>query len=282
VRLCIRLAKTLIALARFHDLRYVQPGPTRRSAYSSEELFKIDQPPTSLNLYPPMILVGERAVDAGCPCVAARIRLAEGQDRVATKGIREVQLCHPFLRSSARFDEATLVSAGGPVPVVSLAERAVLGRLGDECLTVPRNKGAHAGGEGDRPGCGMVAGADSIQDMDLVRHGGIGRLFTGLYAPSTLGSFLRSFSFGHVRQLAAVAARLLVNLARQTPLLPDAAQIAHLDVNDTIRATYGYAKQGAGYGYSGVKGLNALLARAVLPERRAGDRGHPVRTIARC
>ena len=67
---------------------------------------------------------------------------------------------------------------------------------------------------------GMVAGADSIDDMALLRHGGMGRVFTGAYAPSTLGSFLRAFTFGHVRQLDAVASRFLTGLAgSQAPLL---------------------------------------------------------------
>ena len=101
--------------------------------------------------------------------------------------------------------------------------------------------------------------------MDLLRHGGMDRLFSDISAPSTLGSFLRSFAFGHVRQLDAVAARLVADLATRAPLLPDAGQIAYLDVDDTIRATYGYAKQGAGYGYSGVKGLNALIAALSTP-----------------
>ena len=82
-----------------------------------------------------------------------------------------------------------------------------------EHLTVPTDKGAHAGSKVAALVAGMVAGADSIEDMDLLRHGGMGRLFTGLYAPSTLGSFLRSFAFGHVRQLDAVAARLVADLA---------------------------------------------------------------------
>ena len=69
----------------------------------------------------------------------------------------------------------------------------------------------------------MVAGADWIADMDVLRHGGMGRLFTGVVAPSTLGTFLRGFGFGHVRQLDAVAARLLADLAAQTPVLPGAA-----------------------------------------------------------
>jgi hypothetical protein len=176
-----------------------------------------------------------------------------------------MQLSHRSSSLSARFDEAGLVSAGGLVPVLGLAERAGLRALAEQQLTVPTDKGAHAGSKVAGLVAGMVAGADSIEDMDLLRHGGMGRLFTGLYAPSTLGSFLRGFAFGHVRQLDAVAARLVVNLVGQTPLLPDAGQIAYLDVDDTIRATYGYAKQGAGYGYSGVKGLNALIAALSTP-----------------
>jgi len=112
---------------------------------------------------------------------------------------------------------------------------------------------------------GMVAGADSIDAMDLLRHGGMGRVLTAGRAPSTLGTFLRSFTFGHVRQLDAVASRLLVNLAGRSPLLVGADQVAFVDIDDTIKATYGHKKQGAGYGYSGVKGLNALLATCSTP-----------------
>ena len=112
---------------------------------------------------------------------------------------------------------------------------------------------------------GMVAGADSIDDMDLLRHGGTGRLFGGVRAPSTLGTFLRAFTFGHVRQLDSVASAMLTGLATRTPLLAGGDQVAYVDVDDTVKATYGYAKQGAGYGYSGVKGLNALIATMSTP-----------------
>jgi hypothetical protein len=60
---------------------------------------------------------------------------------------------------------------------------------------------------------GMLAGADSIDDMDLLRHGGMGRLFGGVRAPSTLGTFLRSFTHGHVQQLDKVSAGLLAGLS---------------------------------------------------------------------
>jgi hypothetical protein len=86
------------------------------------------------------------------------------------------------------------------------------------------------------------------------------RLFVGVRAPSTLGTFLRAFRFGHVGQLDAVAARLTAALARQAPIIATAAEVSFLDIDDTLRSTFGYAKQGAGYGYSGGKGLNALLA----------------------
>jgi hypothetical protein len=56
---------------------------------------------------------------------------------------------------------------------------------------------------------GIVAGTDSINDIALLRHGGMGRVFDAAWAPSTLGSFLRSFTFGHIRQLDAVAARVV-------------------------------------------------------------------------
>jgi hypothetical protein len=71
---------------------------------------------------------------------------------------------------------------------------------------------------------------------------------------------LRAFRFGHVRQLDAVAARLLAGLARHAPIISSSELVSYLDIDDTVRATFGYAKQGAGYGYTGVKGLNALLA----------------------
>jgi hypothetical protein len=75
-------------------------------------------------------------------------------------------------------------------------------------------------------------------------------------------TFLRTFTFGHVRQLDVVAAGLLTRLAAATPVLPDADRLVWVDIDDTVRQTCGYAKQGAGRGYTGVKGLNALLVVA--------------------
>jgi len=167
--------------------------------------------------------------------------------------------------STTVFDDPNLVSCAGLVPVLTLAERAGLHELLGEHLTLVGPGAANAPLKVTSLVAGMVAGADSIEDMDLPRHGAMSRLFSGVRAPSTLGTFLRSFTFGHVRQLDAVAARLLAGLAAVTPLLAGADQLAYLDIDDTVKPTYGYAKQGAGYGYSGVKGLNALLATVSTP-----------------
>ena len=163
---------------------------------------------------------------------------------------------------SAVFDEPNLVSSAGLVPVMALARKAELCELGDEHLSVPTDKGANAGLKLASLVAGMAAGADSIDDMALLRHGGMGKVFAGAYAPSTLGSFLRAFTFGHVRQADAVASRFLANLAENTALLGAGQDVGTVmvDIDDTIIEVHGYAKQGAAFGYSGIRGLNALLA----------------------
>jgi Transposase DDE domain group 1 len=166
---------------------------------------------------------------------------------------------------SAVFDDPNLVSCAGLAPVLALADRCGLHELVLDRVKLNVEGGAFAFVKVPALVAGMVAGADCIDDMDLLRHGGMGRLFAGVRAPSTLGTFLRCFTFGHVRQLDSVAAGLLANLATASPLLPGAGQVAYVDVDDTIRETHGYAKQGAGYGYSGVKGLNALIATVSTP-----------------
>jgi hypothetical protein len=131
-----------------------------------------------------------------------------------------MRLSHTLAATSAAFDDPNLVSAAGLVPAMALAQRAGLADLADEHLSVPTDKGANAGLKVTSLVAGMVAGADSIDDMALLRHGGMGRVFARAYAPSTLGSFLRAFTFGHVRQLDAVASRFLLALARLVGLGP--------------------------------------------------------------
>ena len=196
-----------------------------------------------------------------------------------------MQFKHAPAAVSAMFDDPNLVSAAGLVPMLRLARSAGLDQLSQSRLSVPTDKGANAGGKVMALVAGMLAGADSLDDMNLLRHGGTGRLFERTYAPSTLGSFLREFRFGHVRQLDAVASRVLVNLTGDAPLLQVSPhERVMVDIDDTIIEVHGYKKQGASFGYSGVRGLNALLATAststsapvVLAQRlRQGKTGSP-------
>ena len=177
-----------------------------------------------------------------------------------------MKLSHTLRATSAVFDDPNLVSSSGLVPALGLAESAGLRGLADQHLTVPTDRGANAGLKVASLVAGMVAGADSIDDMAVLRHGGMGRVFTHAYAPSTLGSFLRSFAFGHVRQLDAVASRFLTELAAVSPVTAGAGELAILDVDDTVVEVHGYAKQGAGFGYNQVRGLNALIATVSTPQ----------------
>ncbi|AWZ23079.1 transposase [Rhodococcus pyridinivorans] len=156
------------------------------------------------------------------------------------------------------FDDPNLVSAAGLVPVMRLAETAGLHELFGRHLSVdspnPAVKSASIV-------AGMLAGADSIDDLDVLRHGAMNRVFGGVRAPSTLGTYLRSFTHGHVQQLDAVATRLLDGLAAHIPgLIAGGDEIAFLDVDDTIGQVHGYGKQAAAFGYSRVRGLNAQVA----------------------
>src|SRR3954468_913490 len=140
-----------------------------------------------------------------------------------------MQLSHTRPVGGASFDEPNLVSSAGLVPLVALAEQAGLRRL-----TVPSDKGANAGRKVAALVGGMVAGADSIDDLGLLRSGGMWRIFDDCYAPSTLGQFLRAFRFGHVRQLDAVASRFLTGLAERRSLTEGIGEYAYLDLDDTI------------------------------------------------
>ncbi|MGI8522194.1 MAG: IS1380 family transposase [Nocardioides sp.] len=164
------------------------------------------------------------------------------------------------------FDDPNLIGAAGLVPAMLLAEAAGLHDLAAERLDVASpNVVAKTGSIV----AGMLAGADSIDDLDVLRHGGMDRVFTDLRAPSTLGTHLRAFTQGQIAQLDAVASRFLAGLVARVPGLiagaADSDGIAFVDVDDTIRQVHGYAKQGAAYGYSKVKGLNAQLAVVSTP-----------------
>ncbi|MCV7381762.1 IS1380 family transposase [Mycobacterium alsense] len=173
-----------------------------------------------------------------------------------------MQVSHRFAVESAVFDEDNLVSSAGLVPVMTLAQQTGLTRLLVEkvCISAPRIK---SGSANPAPKlttvvAGMCAGADCIDDIDVLRSGGMKTLFTGVYAPSTVGTLLREFTFGHARQLESVLREHLVALCRRVELLPGAAEQVYIDIDSLLRPVYGHAKQGASYGHTKIAGKQIL------------------------
>src|SRR5256886_15247954 len=153
-----------------------------------------------------------------------------------------MRLSHDPLRISASFDDPNLVSRGGLVPVMALAERAGLESLVRRRVTIAAKTGVYPE---VKVGClvaGMAAGADSIDDMGLLRHGAMPELFGGARAPSTLGSFLRAFTWGNVLQLEQVSRLLLAELARRAPLLPGKDTVAFTGIDSMQKRVYGHKK----------------------------------------
>jgi Transposase DDE domain group 1 len=183
-----------------------------------------------------------------------------------------VRLLHSLARTHASFDDPHLVSRAGLVPVAALAQRAGLAELVTEQVRPGGPCGVNAPVKIVCLVAGMIAGADSIDDMDLLRHGAMGELFGGIRAPSTLGSHLRSYTWGNVRQLEAANRQLLAELARRAPLLPGKDVLAFVDVDSMQKRVYGHRKQGAAFGHTKiqgksllVRGLNALAAVVSTP-----------------
>jgi hypothetical protein len=105
---------------------------------------------------------------------------------------------------------------------------------------------------------GMAAGADCIDDLDVIRAGGMSRLFGGVYACSPLGQLSREFTHGHALQLASAARGHLVNLVERSELLPGIDTQAYVDIDSLLRPVYGHAKQGASYGDTKLAGRQIL------------------------
>lgn len=164
------------------------------------------------------------------------------------------------------FDHPGLVSDAGLVPLMRLAHDAGLGWLADKHIRLGGSVGSNAGAKIGSIVAGMATGASTIDGLARIGHGGMPRLFTGTRAPSTLGSFLRWFSIGHVRQAQLVSRLILLNLVAGTPLLlPGVDQVAYVDIDAKIKQVRGTQKEGARYGYTHVRGLNYLLATLSTP-----------------
>jgi hypothetical protein len=182
-----------------------------------------------------------------------------------------VRLSHSLGKTRAVFDDPNLLTHAGLAPLMALAGRAGLPGL----LAGVRPGGPCGVNAGTKVACllgGMAAGADSIDDMDLLRDGAMQTLFDGVRAPSTLGSHLRSYTWGNVRQLDKAHRGFLAALAGDGRLLPGREALTFIDIDSTQKRVYGYEKEGAAFGHAKVagknllvKGLNALISVISTP-----------------
>ena len=171
-------------------------------------------------------------------------------------------LDHPD-RIQITFDDHRLVANAGLILPTTLARHLGLPQLVQECLDLGNAPGrANTGDKIMTLVASALAGGDCIDDADVLRTGGTARTLGGtVKAPSTLGTFLRSFRWGHVRQLDRVSRELLARAwaagagPGDTPLT--------IDLDSTICETYGLAKEGARHhSYTGQRGYHPLLAIA--------------------
>lgn len=173
-----------------------------------------------------------------------------------------MKLPHAWSTATPVFDDENLVSSAGLAPVMALAEQTGLPRLLQEKVRLESVRVASAGvnpaGKITTIIAGMAAGADSIDDLQVVRSGGMKRLFTGVYAPATLGQFLREFTHGHASQLASVMRAHLVALAKRTEVLAGIETQAYIDIDSLLRPVYGKTKQGASFGHTKIAGRQVL------------------------
>ncbi|HYU94460.1 MAG TPA: IS1380 family transposase [Actinomycetota bacterium] len=193
---------------------------------------------------------------------------------------------HGLDRCEITFDDDRAVANAGVVLSTTLAERLGLERLIDNTVDLGDRIGAA------RPGRkvmtlvqSMVLGGDCIDDADVLRSGATEAVLAHrAMAPSTLGTFLRSFTFGHVRQLDKVTAVALAR-AWASGAGPGDAPMT-IDVDSTVCEVHGYAKGGASYGHTRRLGYHPLLAtRAdtgeVLHVRQRTGKANTARGVVR-
>src|ERR1700710_2899054 len=159
------------------------------------------------------------------------------------------------------FDDERAVCDAGIMVVATLAERLGIEALARDGVRLRRDRAgaANAGRKVMALVYAVGLGADSIEDCDVLRAGRTGRLLGGwVPAPSTLGTFLRAFTFGHVRHLDALLGRF-VERAWQAGAGPGDGRLV-VDVDSFVGEVFGHAKHGAAFGYTGKRGYHPILA----------------------
>lgn len=185
---------------------------------------------------------------------------------------------HDLSRVTTTFDESNLVPNAGLLPAAVLAQRIDLTGLIDERLKLA----AHAANSGTKALTvigSMLAGGDSIDDVAVLRAGATASLFDRTRAPSTIGTWLRAHKWSNVRQLDAVSRELLARLWAAGAGPADLAAPLTIDLDSTIVAVHGRAKQGAAFGYTKVRGYHPQLAtcaqtgQVLMSRLRGGSAG---------
>jgi len=160
-----------------------------------------------------------------------------------------------------KFDDERVVSDAGLMLAATLVERLGIEELAQRLVRLrPKRPGAGSAGRKVMSLIyAMVLGADSIDDCDVLRSGRTRRLLGGwVAAPSTLGTFLRAFTFGHVRQLDALLGQALER-AWKAGAGPGGGRLV-IDVDSFVGEVCGRLKQGAAYGYTRLLGYHPILA----------------------
>ena len=160
-----------------------------------------------------------------------------------------------------KFDDERAVSDAGVMLVATLAARLGVEALAGRLVRLRRDRpgAANAGRKVVALLFAMVLGADSIDDTEVLRTGRTRRLLGGwIPAPSTLGTFLRAFTFGHVRQLDKLLGEVLVR-AWRAGAGPGEGRLV-IDVDSFVGEVCGRLKQGAAYGYTKLLGYHPILA----------------------
>jgi hypothetical protein len=193
---------------------------------------------------------------------------------------------HTLDQLDSCFDDTHAIANAGLLLPATLAQRLGVEQAADQVIDLGERAGAH------RPGRklltlvhAMLAGGDCIDDADLLRCGQTAAVLGHrVMAPSTLGTFLRAFTFGHVRQLDRLTETVLTR-AWAAGAGPGDGPMT-IDLDSTVCPVHGHAKQGAAYGYTHILGYHPLLAtRAdtgeILHARQRTGRANTARGTAR-
>jgi hypothetical protein len=193
---------------------------------------------------------------------------------------------HTLDQLDSCFDDAHAIANAGLLLPATLAERLGIEQTADQLIDLGERPGAaHPGRKLLTLVHTMLVGGDCIDDADVLRCGATSQVLGHrVMAPSTLGTFLRAFTFGHVRQLDRLTEQILTR-AWAAGAGPGDGPMT-IDLDSTVCQVHGYHKQGAAYGYTRTLGYHPLLAsRAdtgeVLHARQRTGRANTARGTAR-